>query len=200
MYLYAVETLDRYGYRQYEISNFAIPGYESRHNLKYWILDDYMGFGPGAASCVGSARYSYVKDLDKYISGVKDDDSIIDEFERIEPLERASEYIMLGMRTSKGIAEDEYRSIYLSQWEPIEKLMEVFKARGWTKNTDGRWAFTPSGFLVSNQLIGALLDAQAVEKVQTNPWMQGALDDRGKQELPPDDDELFRSIFENSII
>jgi putative oxygen-independent coproporphyrinogen III oxidase len=200
MYLYAVETLDRYGYRQYEISNFAIPGYESRHNLKYWILDDYMGFGPGAASCVGSARYSYVKDLDKYISGVKDYDRIIDEFERIEPLERASEYIMLGMRTSKGITEDEYRSIYLSQWEPIEKLMEVFAARGWTKNTDGRWAFTPSGFLVSNQLIGALLDAQAVEKVQTNPWMQGALDDHEKQELPPDDDELFRSIFENSII
>lgn len=45
MYLYTVEALSHYGYKQYEISNFAVPGYESRHNLKYWQLDDYMGFG-----------------------------------------------------------------------------------------------------------------------------------------------------------
>ena len=200
MYLYAVETLDRYGYKQYEISNFAIPGYESRHNLKYWQLGDYMGFGPGAASCVGNARYTYSRDLKKYIDGVAGGESIVEEYERIEPLERASEYIMLGMRTRRGITEKEYKNIYLSEWAPIEKLMEVFAARGWAVNTEGRWAFTPSGFLVSNQLIGALLDAQAVEKVQTNPWMQSALDDKEKQELPPDDEELFRSIFENSIV
>ena len=70
MYLYAVEKLERYGYKQYEISNFAIPGYESRHNLKYWRLGDYMGFGPGAASGVGNLRYTYVRDLKAYMDGV----------------------------------------------------------------------------------------------------------------------------------
>ena len=68
MYLCMVEELRHYGYEQYEISNFSIPGYESRHNLKYWQLDDYMGFGPGAHSCIGRTRYSYVRDLDRYLA------------------------------------------------------------------------------------------------------------------------------------
>ena len=71
MYSYAAEMLERFGYRQYEISNFAAPGFESRHNLKYWNMDDYISFGPGAHSCVGSVRYSFVKDLKDYISGVR---------------------------------------------------------------------------------------------------------------------------------
>lgn len=196
MYLYAVEFLERYGYKQYEISNFAIPGYESRHNLKYWRLGDYMGFGPGAASGVGSLRYSYVRDLQAYIAGVSGSGSIVDEYERILPLERASEYIMLGMRTTRGISREEYRSIYLSEWTPIQTLLETFEARGWVRHADGRWAFTPLGFLVSNQLIGALLEAQAGEKVQSNPWMQQAFDKQEKQELPPDEVEVFRASLD----
>ena len=70
MYSYAAQMLERYGYRQYEVSNFAAPGFESRHNLKYWRLDDYMGFGPGAHSSVGSLRYSFVRDLRQYTYGV----------------------------------------------------------------------------------------------------------------------------------
>ena len=83
MYLYTVDTLAHYGLKQYEISNFAIPGYESRHNLKYWQLGDYMGFGPGAHSCAGGVRYSYVRDLDRYVSAVVGDSMIIDEYEQI---------------------------------------------------------------------------------------------------------------------
>jgi putative oxygen-independent coproporphyrinogen III oxidase len=196
MYLYAVEKLERYGYKQYEISNFAIPGYESRHNLKYWRLGDYMGFGPGAASGVGNLRYTYVRDLKAYMDGVAGSGSIVSEYERILPMERASEYLMLGMRTVKGVSESEYRAIYLSEWEPIEKMLEAFEARGWAQKRDDRWAFTPSGFLVSNQLIGALLEAQAGERVQTNPWMQPAFDNQEKQELPPDDLEIFKASLD----
>ena len=199
MYLYAIEFLERYGYKQYEVSNFAIPGYESRHNLKYWRLGDYMGFGPGAASCVGNMRYSYVRDLSAYIAGVSGDNSIVEENERITPMERASEYLMLGMRTARGVTADEYRAIYLSEWKPIEELLEVFAARGWAAENQGRWAFTPSGFLVSNQLIGALLEVQAGEKVLTNPWMQAAFEKQEKQELPPDDEQIFRSSIENGF-
>ena len=69
MYLYAVELLTQNGYQQYEISNFAQPGYESRHNLKYWMLEEYAGFGPGAYSDFGGVRYGYTRDLDGYIAG-----------------------------------------------------------------------------------------------------------------------------------
>ena len=68
MYLQTVEFLKQYGYEQYEISNFARPGYESRHNLKYWTLQEYAGFGPGAHSDFGGVRYAYERDLDTYIA------------------------------------------------------------------------------------------------------------------------------------
>jgi len=84
MYLYMTDMMEHYGYPQYEISNFSIPGKESKHNLKYWRLDDYMGFGPGAHSCVGGVRYSYIRDLDQYIDGVFKESSIIDEYEKTD--------------------------------------------------------------------------------------------------------------------
>ena len=59
----------RTGYEQYEISNFARPGHASRHNLKYWTLGEYAGFGPGAHSDFGGVRYGYIRDLDRYIAG-----------------------------------------------------------------------------------------------------------------------------------
>lgn len=195
MYLYTVETLDRYGYPQYEISNFAVPGYESKHNLKYWRLDDYMGFGPGAHSCVNNIRYSYVRDLDRYIAAVKGDKTIIDEYEHIIPVQKAAEYIMLGLRTVRGISENEYRSIYLSDWGPIEKILYRFESKGWAAKSDGRWHLTSSGFLVSNQLIGVLLEAQTGEKVASNPWMQDAFEATEKQELPVADADKFEEFY-----
>ena len=66
MYLYAVELLTQNGYQQYEISNFAQPCYESRHNLKYWMLEEYAGFGPGAYSDFGGVRYGYTRDPVSY--------------------------------------------------------------------------------------------------------------------------------------
>lgn len=171
MYLYMTEILERYGYPQYEISNFAVPGMWSRHNIKYWNLDDYMGFGPGAHSGVDQVRYSYVRDIDAYISGVNDGGEIIDEFETIDKAERAAEYIMLMMRTIGGISRDEYVSIYRSGFEKIEYLLSEYEKKGWTERVNDRWRFTSSGFLLSNILIGTLLEAQSQEKIHANPWM-----------------------------
>ena len=63
MYLWTVDYLKKHGYEQYEISNFAQPGYESRHNLKYWTLGEYAGFGPGAHSDMGGVRFAYERNL-----------------------------------------------------------------------------------------------------------------------------------------
>ena len=161
MYSYAAEMLERYGYRQYEISNFCAPGFESLHNLKYWNLDDYMGFGPGAHSCVGNLRYSFVKDLKRYISGVEKKVSIIDEYQLVDPMERSVEYLMLAMRTNRGISEEDYRVRTQSDWKPILHALQAFREKGWAEKTGDRWHFTVPGFLISNTLIGILLEAQA---------------------------------------
>lgn len=195
MYLYAVDQLRHYGYPQYEISNFSLKGYESKHNLKYWRLEDYMGFGAGAHSCVNGVRYSFVRDLEGYISGVSGENDIVDEYERISPVERASEYIMLGMRTVRGISAGEYHRVYRSDFAPIEKLLEDFVSRGWAVREGDRWHFTSSGFLLSNVLIGALLEAQSGSRVSVNPWMRRAFDAAEKTELPPGEDEAFREAI-----
>ncbi len=171
MYLYMTDILEHYGYPQYEISNFAMPGFQSKHNLKYWNLDDYMGFGPAAHSCVGDVRYSYVSDLAAYISGVNGNDNIIDEYEQIHELERASEYLMLGMRTIQGISRKAYTAIYRSGFDKLEYLLNEYEKKGWAQQSGDRWCFTSSGFLLSNILIGTLLEAQSQERMNANPWM-----------------------------
>lgn len=191
MYLYACETLPRFGYAQYEVSNFAKPGCKSRHNLKYWLLRDYMGFGPGAASSVGGLRYSYVKDLREYISGVRNDQEILAEREEIGLLDRAAEYLMLGMRTVRGISEREYHNIYRSDFAPLEELLGVFERKGWAACSSGRWHFTPSGFLLSNLLIGMMLDKQGEYKLSGNPWMDSVEFLTEQEELPAGDEVFY---------
>ncbi len=177
MYLYTVETLNHYGYQQYEVSNFARRGKASRHNMKYWDMDDYLGFGPGAHSCIGNTRYSFVRDLDGYIRGVTQDGNILDEYEKLDELDRASEYLMLGMRRSRGISEEEYKKVYRSDFAPIEALLLEYEKDGWTKKFNGRWCFTPQGFLLSNILIGSLWEAQAQHRISGNPWIGETLEE-----------------------
>ncbi len=160
LYLWTVGRLERAGYPQYEISNFAKPGFASRHNLRYWLTQPYIGFGPGAHSDFGGRRYSFVRDLDAYIQGVLQGDDIIDESEIIPKRERCGEYLMLRLRTVQGINEQEYRSTYFMDFAPLQARLEQFRAQGWAEQTDGRWHFTPKGFLLSNQLIGDLLERQ----------------------------------------
>ena len=150
LYLWTVGRLERAGYPQYEISNFAKPGFASRHNLRYWLTQPYIGFGPGAHSDFGGRRYSFVQDLDAYIQGVLQGGDIIDESEIIPKRERCGEYLMLRLRTVQGINEQEYRSTYFMDFAPLQARLEQFRAQGWAEQTDGRWHFTPKGFLLSN--------------------------------------------------
>ena len=175
MYLYMADILEHYGYPQYEISNFSPPGRESKHNLKYWRLDDYMGFGPGAHSFVDGVRYSFVRDLDKYIEGIFGSADILDEYEKSDRLDRAAEYIMLNMRTVRGISKDEYTAVYRSGFDKIEFLLSEYEKKGWSVRTGDRWHFTSSGFLLSNILIGTLLEAQSQAKMSANPWITETL-------------------------
>ena len=160
MYLWTVERLAAAGYRQYEISNFARAGFQSRHNLKYWMGRPYIGFGPGAHSDFGGRRYSFIRDLEGYIAAVLEGGTVIDESDLIPQRERGGEYLMLRLRTTRGIEEWEYRREFFMNFDPIEQKLEEYERQGWAERHDRRWNLTAKGFLVSNQLIGELLSIQ----------------------------------------
>jgi oxygen-independent coproporphyrinogen-3 oxidase len=165
MYLAAVDLLRHYGYPQYEISNFARPGFESRHNMKYWTLQEYAGFGPGAHSDFGGVRYAYARDLDTYIKGVLEGSPMLSENERIPPLDRDTEYLMLGLRTVRGLRPAEFENRYRQRFDVLLPFLEECRAAGYAaQESDGSWRLTPNGFLVSNRIIGGVLDALAQAK------------------------------------
>ena len=165
MYFYAVQTLEEFGYSQYEISNFCLPGMECRHNMKYWTAQPYMGFGPAAASDFGGKRYTAEANLDRYITGIMEQGVILSECENIPVRERAGEYLMLRLRTAHGIEENEYVQTYLLPFEPLEELLCMYEQRGLAvKEDSGRWRLTPKGFMVSNSILVQLLEAQQQSK------------------------------------
>ena len=172
LYLRAVELLQQGGYRQYEISNFAKPGRESRHNLKYWTGREYLGFGPGAHSYFGGQRYAYPRDLEGYLQAIAAGAAQLEEIQPITPPEQAREYLMLRMRTLRGIEEWEYRRKFGLNFEPIARRLEFFESHHWAEQSDHRWHFTPQGFLLSNTLILELLDAQSGTIQEQTYWKE----------------------------
>ena len=141
LYLDAVDVLAAHGYAQYEISNFAKTGFASRHNLKYWTLGEYLGFGPGAHSDFGGRRFAVARDLDAFLRG----ETVCSEDAAISPRERAAERVMLGLRLARGMGADELAG--------AEGVLSACAAHGLAVCDGGRWRLTPRGFLVSNAVI-----------------------------------------------
>ena len=160
MYLWTVDYLQKKGYEQYEISNFAQPGYESRHNLKYWTLGEYAGFGPGAHSDMGGVRFAYERDLDSYIAG----ELRLSEMEEIPPLDRDLEYIMLSLRTTQGIDSKYFERQFRQKFQPMEDLLVQYETHGFAARTEKGWRLTPRGFFVSNAIIVLLQEAVGRER------------------------------------
>ena len=163
-YLWTVEYLAGQGYGQYEISNFAKPGRESRHNLKYWRLQEYAGFGPGAHSDLGGLRYACDRSLDTYIQGVRDHAPVFSESDRIPPADRDVEWVMLGLRTTYGLDPKDYEYRFRRRFSPFLPFLAKCAQAGYAREEDGRWRLTPQGFLRSNAIIVELLEIQAAEK------------------------------------
>ena len=161
MYLAAVETLRGRGFRQYEISNFCRKGLVSKHNMQYWTGGEYLGFGPSASADFGGKRFTLKRDLQAYITAIREGGDIMDEMEEIPMRERAGEYLMLRLRTNVGIEAQEYEKTFLLPFAPLEDVLEKRRRFFHATQTDtGRWVLTPKGYLVSNAIITDLLIAQ----------------------------------------
>ena len=161
MYLAMCDILKSKGFRQYEISNFCRKGLASKHNMKYWTGGEYLGFGPSASSDFAGKRFTLKRDLQAYISGIRDGGDIMEEMEEIPTRERAGEYLMLRLRTSLGIDAQEYEKTFLLPFAPLEEVLEKQRRFFHATQTDtGRWVLTPKGYLVSNDIITDLLLAQ----------------------------------------
>ena len=163
-YLYTVDFLAARGYAQYEISNFAKPGRQSRHNLKYWQLREYAGFGPGAHSDLGGLRYAYDRSLDAYITGVKTGSPTFSESDRIPPADRDVEWLMLGLRTTYGLDPRDYENRFRRRFSPFLPFLNQCAQAGYAVEEEGRWHLTPRGFLLSNQIIGRMLELLQEDK------------------------------------
>lgn len=150
LYLSAVETLEKSGYHQYEISNFSEKGYESRHNLKYWHCEEYLGLGASAHSFVNRKRFYYKRSIDDFIDGKSPiDDGYGGDKE---------EYTMLALRLSEGLVFEKYENRFgkpVSE-NTIKKARELQK-HGLVTVNENSISLTVQGFLVSNSVITALI-------------------------------------------
>ena len=160
MYLNASQYLREHGYEHYEVSNFAKKGMESRHNMKYWTGEEYLGFGPSAASDFGGKRFKIMDDTRGYIEGISKQGQILEECERVSPRERSGEYLMLRARLKDGISPKEYEKKYLQSFEPMERFLSRCADNGYAEKVDGKWVLTERGWFISNHIIVNLQEAQ----------------------------------------
>ena len=146
MFSAAVELLQQNGYNRYEISNFSKPGFESKHNLKYWSGDEYLGFGLGASGFVSGARYENTRDLKEYLAGKEPEKNVLEKDELI------TEYIITSLRKCEGISLDKFKEKFGSDFLKLYDIQKYIDG-GFMKNLDGYVFFTEEGIRVSNQIL-----------------------------------------------
>ena len=152
-----VSLLNRAGYLRYEVSNFALPGHACRHNLNYWKRGEYLGIGPGAWSFLGNRRYQNIGDVEDYTARLIAGAGIITAEELIDSTQAANEYVMLALRTSRGIDLDRYGKEYGARsLERLETNSERLRGSGLLESREGRLVLTDRGFLLSNEVLTRL--------------------------------------------
>jgi oxygen-independent coproporphyrinogen-3 oxidase len=144
------------GFEHYEISNYARPGFRSRHNLTYWSAAEYLAAGPGACGFIGDVRYANLKALARYCATAEAGALPIDTFERLTPAQRVAERLILGLRTADGVPTaaladradgDPALTRTLADWREAGRLVDA----------GGRTRLSEAGFLVSDALFVDLL-------------------------------------------
>ncbi|MDO4199473.1 MAG: radical SAM family heme chaperone HemW [Clostridia bacterium] len=148
-YTYTCQAIKKCGYEHYEISNFSKSGFESRHNLKYWNMDDYLGVGPAAHSFLNGKRFYYPKNLKAFINDAKI---------AYEESDLEKEFIMLALRTKKGLINEFFKKkIGYDLPNVYFKRAKKFEKYGLVKCSADSIKINESGFLISNAIISEII-------------------------------------------
>ena len=154
MYSLVTDKLRGAGYTHYEISNYARAGRESRHNLRYWRGDRYLGFGISAYSYFDGVRFGNTRDPNLYISG----DGIAIDREQIDLEREAYEYVMLGLRLGEGISLTEYSTCFgVDFLENRRDCIDRLVTMGYATLDGDRLKLTERGFYVNNAILTELI-------------------------------------------
>ncbi len=149
LYEFTAEFLAQYGFERYEISNYAKPFYESRHNLKYWDCDEYIGIGVAAHSYIDGVRSYNTEDLPDYLGGVTEVGRDI-----LDTSDKKGEFMMLGLRKTQGVDKQEFYKRFGCLPEDIwGDIIDKFARAGFMINTKDFCALTPKGLNVSNSIM-----------------------------------------------
>ena len=152
MYEAGVKKLESLGFNRYEVSNFCKKGKESRHNLNYWRRGEYIGFGVSASSCINNTRFTNTFDLDEYFKCILSDNFAVIDSEKIDEQGQKEEYIMLALRTSRGIDLAEYRELFKTDFE--EEYAEILtKLSPFFQKKSGFIYIKPEHLYIQNSLI-----------------------------------------------
>ncbi len=153
MYEAAAERLDTGGYHQYELSNWARPGHESRHNRVYWTWGDYLGIGAGAHGFLDGERFENVAHPRTYIEAVRRDGRAIAEAVRPDPATSMSDWLALRLRLVEGFEPAAFAETFA---EPLEAVagppLDACRAAGLLEDSGGRLRLTPRGRLLHNEV------------------------------------------------
>ena len=158
MYLWSMGRLEAAGYRQYEISNVAKPGAESRHNLKYWEDGEWLGFGCGAHSTRDGIRWKNVSATEDYIQRVVEGRALPVETRRLTALERAEEALFTGLRLAGGVDIEAVGVRYgLDAWGRFGPGLAPFIAEGMVLREGNRIRLSREGMLVANEIMAVFV-------------------------------------------
>lgn len=153
MYCMMDDRLSSHGYEKYEISNFSKKGRESRHNLRYWQGLEYLGFGVAAHSYFDGRRFGNSRDISAFMRG----EDITEESYIIDNDEAKREFVMLGLRLSRGICLSDYKKRFGADLLEVYPQISQYIGDGFIKLENDRVFFTQKGFLVSNALLSDML-------------------------------------------
>ncbi len=150
IYAYTRDILEKCGYDRYEISNYSKKGYECKHNNVYWMRGDYIGFGVSAASLINNSRYTHTRDIKEYIK----QPCIHTEEEELDIYSQMSEYMMLGLRTIKGISIIDFKNTFDKEIEDVfPGVADKWINEGMMKRDDDRLFLTERGLDICNMVL-----------------------------------------------
>lgn len=158
MYEDTAEILERYGYRQYEISNYAKQGYMCRHNAGYWQRLEYLGFGLGASSLYGGMRFSNTHQMQEYLKKSRSPDQIRKDVTVLSRNEQIEEFMFLGLRMTEGISEKKFEENFNVRLMDIYgDILQKYEETGFMEHIETKWRLTRKGIHVSNHILADFL-------------------------------------------